>query len=202
MTTAGIYLNVVTGVFNSSPALAPGWDVNPWNITTLNFFTPTPNPGGGEMVGTGTTYFNVGPSFVIGPGSTYANPGSTTINPGTPLIIFSDANYVGFRFINEAAGGQIQYGWLQISLSGSAGRSRAQLFPTLTRIQVSRFSAHLSRSLQLYRCLRSWRRAASACAPGGNAGMLRNNRNDVAPRRAIVESKMIAFFSATRPRVR
>ena len=34
------------------------------DITTLNFFTPRPNPGGGEMVGTGTTYFSLAPGFV------------------------------------------------------------------------------------------------------------------------------------------
>src|SRR5690349_5352518 len=34
-TTAGVYLNVVTGVFNVAPASAPGWDLNPWSSSSL-----------------------------------------------------------------------------------------------------------------------------------------------------------------------
>ena len=116
----GVYLNVVTGVFSSTPAAAPGWDVNPWGSSDLRFFTPTPNPGGGEMVGTGSTYFTLPFGFVVGSFSTFASAGTTTLNAGTPFTFNSTDNYVGFRFINEAAGGQIQYGWLQLGFSGSA----------------------------------------------------------------------------------
>ena len=118
-TVTGIYLNVVTGQVGMSGAV-PGWDINPWSSTTLNFFTPTPNPGGGEMVGSGGTYFNLFPAGLIGPGSTFAATGTTTTNPSMPLNFNSALNIMGFRFINEAAGGQIQYGWVQISLSGTA----------------------------------------------------------------------------------
>ena len=104
-TIDGIYLNVVTGVFNSNSGLVAGWDINPWNTTSLNFFTPTPNPGGGEIVGTGNTYYNLDPFVTIGPNSSFANAGGTTINAGTPLNFNSSQNIVGFRFINEAAGG-------------------------------------------------------------------------------------------------
>lgn len=119
-TLDGLYLNVVTGVTGSSGAQVPGWDINPWSASALNFFTPTPNPGGGEMVGTGNAYFNLALGFIIGPNSSYAGIGTTTIDSGTPLHFNSTDNIMGFRFINEAAGGQIQYGWVQISLSGSA----------------------------------------------------------------------------------
>ena len=119
-TTDGIYLNVVTGVASSIPAVAAGWDINPWSSSALNFFTPTPNPGGGTMVGTGSTYDNLELGFVVGSASTFSNTGTVTINGSTPLNFNSSQNFFGFRFINEAMGGQIQYGWVQVSLSGSA----------------------------------------------------------------------------------
>jgi hypothetical protein len=125
-TTSGVYLNVQTGVNNPVPGLVPGWDLNPWSSTSLNFFTPTPNPGGGEMVGTGTTYFNLTLGTLVSGASTFAGIGTSTINGGTPLNLNSSNNYMGFRFINEAAGNQVQYGWLQISLAGTAqGQPRA-----------------------------------------------------------------------------
>jgi hypothetical protein len=37
-TSVGIYINVVTGVSNVAPALAPGWDLNPFNNSGLAFF--------------------------------------------------------------------------------------------------------------------------------------------------------------------
>lgn len=119
-TTSGIYLNVVTGVASSNPALAVGWDINPWSSSALNFFTPTPNPGGGTMAGTGNTYYNLELGFVVGPSSSFSNTGTVTINDNTPLNFNSSQNIFGFRFINEAMGGQIQYGWVQVALSDTA----------------------------------------------------------------------------------
>jgi hypothetical protein len=119
-TTDGIYLNVVSGVFSSNSAAVAGWDINPWSSSALNFFTPIPNPGGGTMVGNGSTYDNLNFGFFVGPSSTFSNTGIVTINPNTPLNFNSSQNFFGFRFINEAMGGQIQYGWVQVALSGSA----------------------------------------------------------------------------------
>lgn len=118
--SAGIYLNVVTGVSNVAPASAPGWDVNPWSSSALNMFTPTPNPGGGSYAGTGTNYFNLTVGSVVGPASTWSGTGTATINAGTPLNLNSNNNYVGFRFVNEANANAIHYGWVRISLSGTA----------------------------------------------------------------------------------
>jgi len=119
-TTAGTYLNVQNGVNNPNPASVPGWDLNPWSSTSLNNFTPTPNPGGGEMVGVGTTYSNLTTGTPVGPASGYAAAGTSTINPATPLNFNSSNNVFGFRFINEANGNQIHYGWYRVSLSGTA----------------------------------------------------------------------------------
>jgi hypothetical protein len=120
-TTAGVYLNVVTGVNNVSPGAVPGWDVNPWSSTSLNTFTPTPSPGGlGSYVGTGTTYFNLAFGTAISAASTYGSTGTNTVAAGTPLNLNSSNNLIGFRFINEAAGGATMYGWMRISLTSSA----------------------------------------------------------------------------------
>lgn len=119
--TAGIYLNVVTGI-SGTAAVAVGWDVNPWGSgTALNMFTPTPNPGGGSSVGTGTNYFNLAEGTLVSAASTFAGTGTATISGTTPLNFNSSNNLIGFRFINEANANAIHYGWMRISLSASGG---------------------------------------------------------------------------------
>lgn len=123
-TTAGVYLNVVTGVNNIAPASAPGWDVNPWSSTALNMFTSATGnganlAGGGAYVGTAATYFNLTVGTVVGAASTFGNTGTDTIAASTPLNLNSSNNYVGFRFWNESTSA-IHYGWMQISLGGTA----------------------------------------------------------------------------------
>jgi hypothetical protein len=71
------------------------------------------------MIGSGSTYSNCDCGVLVGPGSTWANTGTVTINPATPLNFNTSNNFVGFRFLNEITG-QINYGWAQIALSGSA----------------------------------------------------------------------------------
>lgn len=71
-TTAGVYLNVVTGANSSSPAAAPGWDVNPWSGTGLSYFNPSA-PAGGVYVqrtGGGATA-NLAVGTMISAGSVY-----------------------------------------------------------------------------------------------------------------------------------
>ena len=120
-TSSGIYLNVITGVFSPNPASVPGWDINPWSASNLEFFTPTPNPGGGgEMVGSGTNFFNLGLATLISGASTFTTAGITTPSAAFPLNLNSSNNYLGFRFTNEVTG-IINYGWAQIALSGTVG---------------------------------------------------------------------------------
>lgn len=118
-TTSGVYLNVVTGVSNSSPAAVPGWDVNPWSSSTLSFFNPS-TPSGGVYViggGTGTQVANLAPGTLIGPASTYGG-GAAASSGSLPFNVNSSDNIVGFRFNNEA-GSTLHYGWMRISLSGT-----------------------------------------------------------------------------------
>jgi len=110
-TTSGIYLNVVTGVSNTVPASAPGWDVNPWSSTTLNFFNPTA-PAGGVYMTTSTGVTNLAPGTVIGPASLWTSGAAAGFN------LNSSNNIVGFRFNNEATG-QVHYGWMRLSVAGT-----------------------------------------------------------------------------------
>lgn len=117
-TASGVYLNVVTGALGTSAATAPqGWDINPWGSTSLSMFTPTPSPGGGAYVGSGTNFNNLAPGFLVGPSQTYCAPDTATINPATPLNPNSSNNIFGFRFVNEANGNEVHYGWFRVSLS-------------------------------------------------------------------------------------
>jgi hypothetical protein len=116
-TTAGVYLNVVTGVNNPSPGLVPGWDVNPFSSTTLSMFNPTV-PTGGVYVGS-AGFFNLTPGTLISAASTFSS-GTLSATSPNPLNFNSSNNIVGFRFQNEAMANQIQYGWMRISLSGTA----------------------------------------------------------------------------------
>lgn len=120
--TFGVYLNVITGATSSNPALVPGWDVNLWGASDLRAFAPSPNPGGGAYVGSGTQFNNIPFSFAltVGPSNTYTNTGTATLNPLTPWTFNSNLNGIGFRFINEFNANQVHYGFMVIRLSGSA----------------------------------------------------------------------------------
>lgn len=121
-TTAGVYLNVVTGVNNASPAAVPGWDVNPWSTTGLGLFNPTA-PAGGVYVGTaaaGTQASNLAPGTLIGPASLFGSNNSAAANSAV-FNLNSTNNIVGFRFQNEANGNAVHYGWMRISLGATHG---------------------------------------------------------------------------------
>lgn len=125
-TVDGVYLNVVTGANSPTVASVPGWDVNPFSATALSMFTGTGAGSNGQALGgvgayngTGTTYFNLAPGTLISAASTYGATGTNSVAGATPLNFNSSNNLVGFRFFNEALA-QVQYGWMRISLSGTA----------------------------------------------------------------------------------
>ncbi|MDQ6654356.1 MAG: PEP-CTERM sorting domain-containing protein [Verrucomicrobiota bacterium] len=110
-TTAGVYLNVATGVSNVSPTLAPGWDVNPYGSTNLTLFNPT-TPTGGVYQGSAS-------NFNLAPGTSVSSAGPFSNGLYGPVNLNSNNNYVGFRFQNETAANQIQYGWFQINFGAT-----------------------------------------------------------------------------------
>ena len=122
-TTAGVYINVVSGVSNVAPALAPGWDINPFGSTSLIFFNPTAPAGGVYVVTGGTTPVNLALGSVIGPAAAY---GSGTANfSGTWQL--NATNYFGFRFIGDDT--QLHYGYGTMIVGATADvRSVGRLF--------------------------------------------------------------------------
>ena len=119
-TTSGVYLNVVTGVSNASPSLVPGWDVNPWSSSGLGLFNPSA-PSGGVYVATtsgGTTAVNLVPGTLISAASLFGSNSSTN---NSQWVLNSSNNCIGFRLQNEANGNAIHYGWMRVTLDGTAG---------------------------------------------------------------------------------
>ena len=122
-TTAGIYLNVVSGLFATTPGGATGWDINPWG--TGSFFLYG-NTGGGfinNLAGgnSATSVDNLPLGTVIdgASGYTFGSNNTETTGPNA-FLLNSSSNVAGFRFVNEAAGNQVQYGWVRFSLAGTA----------------------------------------------------------------------------------
>ncbi len=125
-TTAGIYINLLTGVFATSPGAVPGWDINPWGSTAFNFWAnnaASPNDGviNNFPGGTSATLVDNLPlgSTVNGAFTFGRTNGIETTGP-TAFVLNCTSNYVGFRFLNEATG-QINFGWAQFGLSTTPG---------------------------------------------------------------------------------
>ncbi|MBL9030084.1 MAG: PEP-CTERM sorting domain-containing protein [Phycisphaerae bacterium] len=121
-TTNGLYLNVVTGAINepgnTAGGTVPGWDVNPWSSSALNYFSPTA-PAGGVYVGNGAgNTANLVPGTLIGAASTYGS-GTASTAGALPHVLNSSDNIVGFRFQHEGNSNATHYGWMRISLSGT-----------------------------------------------------------------------------------
>ena len=126
-TTAGVYLNVVTGVFSSTPASVPGWDVNPFSSSALSFFNPSAPSGGVYVVnapgGTSATLPDNLPflTYLISAASGFGSGAAETTGP-TAFILNSSNNLAGFRFVEATVnGGATCYGWMRISLSATTG---------------------------------------------------------------------------------
>jgi len=106
-TTNGLYINIVTGQINEpgngGGGTVAGWDINPYGATPT--FWGSGNPSWG-YVGTPGVMGQLAAGATID-GTTATNTGSASAAafPTTVGALF------GFRFQNEAAGNQVQYGW-------------------------------------------------------------------------------------------
>tara|TARA_R110000782_G_scaffold19101_4_gene51994 strand:- start:2690 stop:3325 length:636 start_codon:yes stop_codon:yes gene_type:complete len=118
-TTNGLYLNVVTGAINepgNGPgSTVPGWDVNFWSSTGFGLFNAS-GPGGTYVLTSTGWASNMAPGASIGAGLLY---GSGTSGNNSQWNLNSDQNLVGFRFVNEANGNAIHYGWARISFGAT-----------------------------------------------------------------------------------
>ena len=112
----GVYMNVVTGQSGTAGGSVAGWDINPYSSPNGNFNLWGPDA---------TTWFNVAGQYIQPTGTivdntgTFGRPGGGNIS--AQVALNSDQNYLGFEFINEALGGQTQYGWIQFQFGATAG---------------------------------------------------------------------------------
>lgn len=122
-TTAGVYLNALTGVKNADPAAVSGWDINLWGSTKLSFFAPT-SPLGGVYAdfapGAPTNPGNLPQNFVVGATTAFTS-GAALFGTGAGQWMLNAANYFGFRF--TAADNNLHYGYGRI-IVGAAATSR------------------------------------------------------------------------------
>jgi hypothetical protein len=120
LTTAGVYINVVSGANSPTPASAPGWDVNPWGSTTstsaLNFFNPTAPTGGVYAISIAGQVANLAPGTVVGAATTYGSGQATTTAATSPWAL-NAINYFGFRFNGDD--GQLRYGYGTVIIGSS-----------------------------------------------------------------------------------
>lgn len=127
-TTSGIYLNVVTGVFNTVPASAPGWDLNPWSSSALNIWTNNAaNPASSDGViinytgGNSATLTDNLPNGAVVDGSwTFGRTSSSETTGATALLVNSSNNVVGFKFYNEGTAA-VHFGWVRFSTGATLG---------------------------------------------------------------------------------
>jgi hypothetical protein len=124
-TTSGIYLNAVTGVTSTTPAGAPGWDLNLWSSSTLEIWgnnSASPNDGVLDNFtgGTSATLVDNLPFGTLIDGTwTYGRTDASVETTGpTAFLLNSSNNLFGFRFLNEGTG-VYDFGWARVSLSGT-----------------------------------------------------------------------------------
>lgn len=107
VTSAGIYINVLTGAAGGSTT--PDWHINPWGSASFQLWGDT----GGGVVANGSAIAALALGTVVGPGSTFAETGT-----GASAVngwVFNSLNYFGFSFVNEATGNtHFGYGSVQL----------------------------------------------------------------------------------------
>ena len=116
----GVYLNVVTGQSGSAGSSVPGWDVNPYGGSTLQFF---PSTGGGYARGQGsstTLVDNLAFGTVIGAALSFGSgTGGVETTGATAFNLNSSQNLVGFRFTSTELGAGTYYGWMRIEVGAT-----------------------------------------------------------------------------------
>ena len=118
-TTAGVYINLLTGATGSSSGSTPGWDFNPYNAagnTQLGFYWATTAGGVATTTATGP-YLDLPVGSVISSGSTFTRAilGTT----GSPFLL-TGTHILGLQFLNETTG-VIDFGYLTMTNTASNG---------------------------------------------------------------------------------
>ena len=134
ISTAGIYVNAVTGLATTVPAGNAGWDLNFWSSTSFRVWANNAaSPNDGVMAtpaGSTTLVGALSAGTFVDSSQNFIRTSNASVASGTGAFQVNANNYIGFRFLNEADG-QLHYGWATISLSGalnSAPRSIVEMW--------------------------------------------------------------------------
>lgn len=121
-TTAGVYLNLVTGVSATAPAGAPGWDFNAWGAGNLFAWANVGGaPTAGVVCGLGSSAVqtdSLALGTVVGAAQTFCAQGNPE-SAGSTAYVLNAINYVGIRFLNEGTG-LLNYGWIAMQVGSPA----------------------------------------------------------------------------------
>ncbi len=122
ISTAGIYVNAVTGVATTAPSGNPGWDLNFWSTASFRAWAnngASPNDGVMATPGGSTTLVGaLSAGTFVDSSQNFIRTTAAPVASGTGAFQVNANNYIGFRFLNEADG-QLHYGWAMIALSGA-----------------------------------------------------------------------------------
>jgi hypothetical protein len=118
-TAQGLYLNVVTGVTNTTGSFA-GYDINPYSAAAglFSLWGPTANTWFNTAGVVAGPYPLAAGTSISGAAAAFFRPGGGT-DIGTQVTL-NAPNLFGFRFINEAAANQVQFGWVEITFGATA----------------------------------------------------------------------------------
>ena len=111
-TTAGVYLNFVTGLTGTSPAAVPGWDINPYGATNRQVLWPaTPTDTAGCARDTAA------PECLLLVNGDLVSSGRTFTRSTSAPTSFRRAGIstMGFRFFNETTSA-MNYGYVEFSV--------------------------------------------------------------------------------------
>ena len=117
----GIYVNVETFQTGTAGSGVAGWDINPYNTTSLSFYSPT---GGGLLRYPGSATTTVAGNLAANTpidalGSYSASTTAVTFGAAAGNWVLNAVNLCGFKFL--AADGLTHYGWARIQVGASAG---------------------------------------------------------------------------------
>jgi hypothetical protein len=118
-TTAGIYLNVVSGVSGTTTAAVPGWDLNPWSSSGFSIWANNAAElANGVIIGNGTAtqVDNLPLGYVVDATGVFGRTAAVETAGAFSFIANSNGNYIGFRF-NDGA--NTLFGWARFELSSS-----------------------------------------------------------------------------------
>jgi len=123
-TSAGIYVNFSSGVVATTPAGAPGWDLNPWGSSGYNNWASNSAEASNGIIqnftgGTSATLMDNIPTGTTIDGSwSYGRTSSNESTGPTAFLLNSSNNLIGIRFLNNTTNA-LNFGWARISLSTS-----------------------------------------------------------------------------------